>query len=85
MKAKTLDRTFDAGEKVLDELERCKAKRVNTDPKRVNADLAFSEYAYPVVQSGRCCAAPIVARRKTVSEVCQAESMTSSEVSAAEE
>ena len=38
MKAKTLDRKFDAGENVVDQLDLSKALRVGTDPKRVNVD-----------------------------------------------
>jgi hypothetical protein len=38
MKAKTFDRKFDAGEKVMDRLDLSKARRVGTDPKRVNVD-----------------------------------------------
>jgi hypothetical protein len=38
MKAKTLDRMFDAGENVVDQLDLSKARRVGTDPKRVNVD-----------------------------------------------
>lgn len=38
MKAKTFDRKFDAGEKVVDQLDLSKARRVGIDPKRVNVD-----------------------------------------------
>jgi hypothetical protein len=38
MKAKTFDRKFDAGEKVVDQLELSNARRVGIDPKRVNVD-----------------------------------------------
>ncbi len=38
MKAKTFDRKFDAGDKVVDQLDLGKARRVGTDPKRVNVD-----------------------------------------------
>ena len=38
MKAKTIDRKFDAGEDVVDQLDLGKARRVGTDPKRVNVD-----------------------------------------------
>jgi len=38
MKAKTLDRKFDAGENVVDQLDLSKARRVGTHPKRVNVD-----------------------------------------------
>jgi hypothetical protein len=38
MKAKTFDRKFDAGEKVVDQLDLSNARRVGIDPKRVNVD-----------------------------------------------
>jgi hypothetical protein len=38
MKAKTFDRKFDAGEGIADQLDLSKARRVGTDPKRVNVD-----------------------------------------------
>jgi hypothetical protein len=38
MKAKTFDRKFDAGEKITDQLDLGKARRIGTDPKRVNVD-----------------------------------------------
>jgi hypothetical protein len=38
MKTKTFDRKFDAGEKITDELDLAKARRIGTDPKRVNVD-----------------------------------------------
>ncbi len=38
MKAKTFDRKFDTGESVVDELDLGKARRIGTDPKRVNVD-----------------------------------------------
>jgi hypothetical protein len=38
MKAKTFDRKFDAGEKVVDQLDLSQARRVGNDPKRVNVD-----------------------------------------------
>ena len=38
MKAKTIDRKFDAGEDVVNQLDLGKARRVGTDPKRVNVD-----------------------------------------------
>lgn len=38
MKAKTFDHKFDTGEKVVDHLDLSKARRVATDPKRVNVD-----------------------------------------------
>jgi hypothetical protein len=38
MKAKTFDRKFDAGERVLDRLDLSRARRVGTEPRRVNVD-----------------------------------------------
>jgi hypothetical protein len=38
MKAKTFDRKFDAGENVVEHLDVSKARRVGSDPKRVNVD-----------------------------------------------
>ena len=38
MKAKTFDRKFDAAEKIIDQLDVSKARRIGTDPKRVNVD-----------------------------------------------
>ena len=38
MKAKTFDRKFDAAEKITDQLDLSKARRIGTDPKRVNVD-----------------------------------------------
>ena len=38
MKAKRFDQKFDAGEKVIDQLDLTKARRVGTAPKRVNVD-----------------------------------------------
>jgi hypothetical protein len=38
MKAKTFDRKFDTGGKVVDQLDLSKARRVGTVPKRVNVD-----------------------------------------------
>lgn len=38
MKAKTFDRKFDSGEKIVDQLDLRKARRVATDAKRVNVD-----------------------------------------------
>ena len=38
MKAKTFDRKFDAAEKSTDQLDLSKARRIGTDPKRVNVD-----------------------------------------------
>ena len=38
MKTKTFDRKFDSSEKVIDQLDMSKAKRVGTNPKRVNVD-----------------------------------------------
>ncbi|MGA9642184.1 MAG: hypothetical protein WBQ72_12365 [Terriglobales bacterium] len=38
MKAKTFDRQFDSGQNVADHLDMSKARRLNTDPRRVNVD-----------------------------------------------
>lgn len=38
MKAKRFDQKFDAGEKIIDQLDLTKARRVGTTPKRVNVD-----------------------------------------------
>ncbi len=38
MKAKTFDRKFNAGEKIVEHLDVSKARRVGTDAKRVNVD-----------------------------------------------
>jgi hypothetical protein len=38
MKAKTFDRKFDAGHHVVDQLELGHARRIGTNPKRVNVD-----------------------------------------------
>jgi hypothetical protein len=38
MKAKTLDRKFDEGEDIVDQLDLRKARRVGADPRRVNVD-----------------------------------------------
>ena len=38
MKAKTFDRKFDSGGKILDQIDRSKARRVGTDARRVNVD-----------------------------------------------
>ena len=38
MKTKTFDRKFDDSEKIIDQLDLIKAKRVGTNPKRVNVD-----------------------------------------------
>jgi hypothetical protein len=38
MKAKRFDQKFDAGEKVIDQLDLTKARRVGPAPKRVNVD-----------------------------------------------
>jgi hypothetical protein len=38
MKAKTFDRKFDSGRNVVDHLDLAKARRMNTDAKRVNVD-----------------------------------------------
>lgn len=38
MKAKTFDRKFDSGARVVDQLDLKRARRVGTGPKRVNVD-----------------------------------------------
>jgi hypothetical protein len=38
MKAKILDQKFDAGEEVVEQIELGKARRLGTEPKRVNVD-----------------------------------------------
>ena len=38
MKAKKFDQKFDAGEKIIDQLDLTKARRVGTQAKRVNVD-----------------------------------------------
>jgi len=38
MKAKTFDRQFDSGEKVVDQLDLRNARRIGTDARRVNVD-----------------------------------------------
>ena len=38
MKAKTFDRKFDSGEKIVEHLDLSKARRIGTDAKRVNVD-----------------------------------------------
>ncbi len=38
MKAKTFDRKFDETEKIIDHLDLSKARRIGTEPKRVNVD-----------------------------------------------
>ena len=38
MKAKIIDQKLDAGEEVVEQLDLGKARRVGTDPKRVNVD-----------------------------------------------
>ena len=38
MKAKPFDRKFDAAEKIIDQLHLSNARRIGTDPKRVNVD-----------------------------------------------
>jgi hypothetical protein len=38
MKAKTFDRKFDSGEKLLEHLSLGKARRIGTDARRVNVD-----------------------------------------------
>ncbi len=39
MKANTSDRKFDSGEKLMDQLDLSKARRVGTEAKRVKVDL----------------------------------------------
>jgi len=38
MKAKSFDRKFDAGDKIVGDLDLSKARRIGTDAKRVNVD-----------------------------------------------
>ena len=38
MKAKTFDRKFDDGEKIVEDLDLSRARRIGTDAKRVNVD-----------------------------------------------
>ena len=38
MKAKTFDKKFDAGEKIADQLDLSKARRIGAEAKRVNVD-----------------------------------------------
>ena len=38
MKAKTFDRKFDSGGKIVDQLDIGKARRIGTDARRVNVD-----------------------------------------------
>ena len=38
MKAKTFDRKFDSGDKVVDQLDLSKARRIGTNAKRVNVN-----------------------------------------------
>jgi hypothetical protein len=38
MKAKTFDRKFDSGKKIVEHLDLSKARRIGTDAKRVNVD-----------------------------------------------
>ena len=38
MKAKTFDRKFDSGAKIVDQLALSQARRIGTDAKRVNVD-----------------------------------------------
>jgi hypothetical protein len=38
MKAKTFDRKFDSGGKIVDQLHLSKARRIGTDARRVNVD-----------------------------------------------
>ena len=53
MKAKTFDRKFDSGERIVDQLDLGKARRVGTEAKRVNVDfpawmsiLSIERHAY---------------------------------------
>jgi hypothetical protein len=39
LKAKTFGRKFDAAEKIIDQPDLSKARRIGADPKRVNVDL----------------------------------------------
>jgi hypothetical protein len=38
MKAKTFDRKFDEAENIIEQLDLSKARRIGTEPKRVNVD-----------------------------------------------
>jgi hypothetical protein len=38
MKAKIFDQKFDSGEEVVEQLDLSKARRIGTDPRRVNVD-----------------------------------------------
>lgn len=38
MRAKTFDRKFDSGKKIVEHLDLSKARRIGTDAKRVNVD-----------------------------------------------
>jgi hypothetical protein len=38
MKAKTFDRKFDSAENIAEQLDLAKARRIGTDPNRVNVD-----------------------------------------------
>jgi len=38
MKAKIFDHKFDAGEEIVEQLDLGRARRIGTDPKRVNVD-----------------------------------------------
>ena len=38
MKAKTFDRKFDSGGKIIDQVDISKARRIGTDARRVNVD-----------------------------------------------
>ena len=38
MKAKTFDRKFESGKKIIDQLDLKKARRIGTDARRVNVD-----------------------------------------------
>jgi hypothetical protein len=41
MKAKTFDSKFDSGEKIINQLDLRKARRIGTDAKRVNVDFGW--------------------------------------------
>ena len=52
MKAKTFDRKFDSGDKIVDQLDLSKTRRVGTDAKRVNVDFPESS-CLRMVRQGR--------------------------------
>ena len=47
MKAKTLDRMFDAGEDITEHLDLSRARRVGNDAKRVNVDFPVLDGEVP--------------------------------------